>query len=115
MKTYLAWLPASLIVIAGAVISPVQQIFVGKRTVSKTVELSIYKGNDYSAAVYHNSYAQLHIVVEKVSGQTRTKVWDTTIDAKQLRDFPTESAAKSQSITVTGMVDKRSTWKSVTC
>lgn len=107
MKTYLTWLPASLIILAGAIISPVQKVFIGKKTVSKTVEFTVYKGNDYSAEAYNNTSAQVHIVVEKVSEHSRIKVWDTTIDAKQLKDFPTESAAKMKRVTVPGLVDKK--------
>jgi hypothetical protein len=107
MKTYLTWLPASLIVLAGALISPVQKVFIGRNTVTKSVDFAVYKGNDYSAEAYKNTSAQVHIVVEKVSAKSRITVWDTTIDATELKDFPTAENAKAERITVPGIVDKK--------
>jgi hypothetical protein len=43
---------------------------------------------------------QVHIIVEKVSAKSRIQVWDTTFEAKRLRQYPSSDKALLQTITV---------------
>jgi len=43
---------------------------------------------------------QVHIIVEKVSKNERAQVWDTTFDAKRLKQYPSFDKALSQTIVV---------------
>ena len=107
MKTQLTWLPVSLIVLTVTLFSPVKEAVVSKKTVEKTVSFSVFKNSGYDAAAYNNTSAQVYITVVKVSENKRTLVWDTVIDAKMLKEFPTAENAFSQTVTVPGLSEKK--------
>ncbi len=107
MRNHLIWMPASLIVLATALIQPTIEIMESKKTVSKTISFDMYKGKTYETGVYDNTFAQVRIVVEKVSKKGRTTVWEKTYDAKQLKQFPSMGNAIPQTITVNGIAEKR--------
>ncbi|HEY6975348.1 MAG TPA: hypothetical protein VH396_03600 [Chitinophagaceae bacterium] len=77
------------------------------KTVDKTVSVAVYKENNYKAKVYDRTYAEVHIDLEKVNGKNRTPVWDTTFDAKLLRQYPSVEKALSREITVEKLADKK--------
>ena len=72
------------IVISLFLYKPVKKFIMDKKA-DTNVTLDIYKGNNYNASVYDCTYAQVHIIVEKVSRRKRSVVWDTTISAKRLK------------------------------
>ena len=77
------------------------------KTVDKTVSVAIYKENNYNTKVYDRTSAEIHIDLEKVSAKNRTLVWDTTFDAKLLRQYPSAEKALSRKIVVENLVDKK--------
>jgi hypothetical protein len=77
------------------------------KTVDKTVSVAIYKENNYKSKVYNSTYAEVHIELEKVRGQHRTPVWDTTFDAKLLRQYPSIEKALLRNITIEKLEDKK--------
>lgn len=77
------------------------------RTVDKTVFVAVYKENNYKAEVYDCTHAEVHIDLEKVNGKNRTPVWDTTFDAKLLRQYPSIEKALLRKITVENVIDKK--------
>ncbi|MEP7318732.1 MAG: hypothetical protein ABI921_08315 [Panacibacter sp.] len=107
MKKRLLWLPVLLIASAIVAYSPVKNAFIKEAPVTKSISFAVYKGNNYSSEVYSNTFAQLHIVVEKVNGKMRTKVWDKTFDAKLLNQYPSVENALSQKVTVANVLDKK--------
>lgn len=107
MKSHFTWIPVSIFVLTVSLLTPVKDSMVTKKTVSKSVSFELYKGNTYNAEVYNNTSAMVHITVEKVSENNRTVVWDTTIAASQLKQFPEASNAYTQTITVPGLSEKR--------
>ena len=107
MKSHLTWIPVSIFVLTVSLLTPVKDSMVTKKTVSKSVSFELYKENAYNAEVYNNTSAMVHITVEKVSENNRTVVWDTTIAASQLKQFPEASNAYMQTITVPGLSEKR--------
>jgi len=77
------------------------------KTVDKTVSVSIYKENNYKAKVYDCTYAEIHIDLEKVNGKNRTPVWDTTVNSKLVRQYPSVEKALSRNITIEDLADKK--------
>ncbi len=84
----------------------VQNSFSSK-TVDKSISFDIYKGNNYRSKVYDGTSAQIEIIVEKVRGTDRVVVWDTTFDAKKLKQYPSIENALSQNITIANLVDNK--------
>ena len=106
MNKYLAWLPA-LMVLGTLMYKPVKEATKAK-LVNQNISLAVYKSNDYTAKVYDNTSAQVHIIVEKVNSKgKRTIVWDKTMDAKSLSEYPSAENAVKQNITVHNVNQKK--------
>src|SRR6266498_46133 len=84
----------------------IKESFESKK-VDKTISFTVFKENNYRAKVYDNTYAEIHIGLEKVRGKNRTPLWDTTFDAKLLKQYPSIENAISRKITVEKVVDKK--------
>lgn len=100
-------MPVVLLVLGAAIYSPAKEALTKKAPVTKSISFAVYKGGNYSSEVYNNTSAQIHIVVEKVSGKIRTLVWDKTFDAKLLNQYPSIENALSQNIIVPNVFDKK--------
>ena len=99
MKKRLLWFTVALVVAAVAIFhTQVVTWLTPEKPVSKSINLQVYKGNDYTSAVYNDAFAKLHITVTKVSGKSRTIVWDKTFDALQLRKYPSLQNALTQGL-----------------
>ncbi|MEP7318733.1 MAG: hypothetical protein ABI921_08320 [Panacibacter sp.] len=107
MKKRLLWLPILLLVTGAAIYRPVKETLSKQAPVSQSISFAVYKGNNYTSEVYNNTSAQIHITVEKVSGNNRSKVWDKTFDAKQLKQYPSIENALSQKVTVPNVLNKK--------
>ena len=106
MNKYLAWLPA-LMVLGAVIYKPVKEAM-QPRLVSKNVSVEVYKGSEYAYGVYNNTTAEVHIAVEKVNSKgQRTIVWDKTIDARTLNEYPSIENALKQTITVHNVNQKK--------
>jgi hypothetical protein len=106
MNKYMAWLPA-LMILGTVIYQPVKKVNETK-TVSKSISFSVYKGSKYASGIYDNTSAQVQIVVEKVNNRgERSTVWDTTLDAKLLKQYPAAAQALSQQITVSNVNEKK--------
>ena len=75
--------------------------------VEKSIAFSVYRANNYSSDVYSQTSAQVHVIIEKVSKHGRTIVWEKTMDARLLKQYPTVDQATSQKIIVPGIFDKK--------
>jgi len=105
-KCLLGWITVFTLPVIGIAGFKVAHSFESK-TVDKTISFTIYKENSYKAKVYDCTYAEIHIDLEKVNGKNRTHVWDTTFDAKQVRQYPSIEKALSRQITIQNLVDKK--------
>jgi hypothetical protein len=95
------------IVITGLVAyKPIKQALT-ETPVEKSIAFSVYRANNYTSDVYSQTSAQVHIIIEKVSRHSRTIVWEKTMDARLLKQYPTVDQATSQKIIVPGIFDKR--------
>ena len=108
MKKRSLWLALSLIV-SGVSFATI--LSMGKEVkeipVSKTVSFSLYKGSNYNSKAYKASSVQIDIIIEKVKDETRTKIWDTTLDAKLLSKYPLLKKAISKTVIIPGMYESK--------
>jgi hypothetical protein len=101
MKKKFLWLAFILLVSDAGFAAFFSVIKQTKETlVSKTVSFSLYKGSNYKSGVYNKSSAQIDIVIEKVGDKKRTKIWDTTLDAKLLNKYPVFKKAISKTVII---------------
>src|SRR5215831_719175 len=98
MLGYLHWIMAVCLCISYA--SCISKQTNDKDNSAKSISFAIYKGDKYNTKVYDCTYVQIHIIVEKVSSKERIQVWDTTFDAKQLKQYPSVDKALSQAVIV---------------
>src|SRR5689334_3049958 len=106
MNKFLAWLPA-LMVLGTVMYKPVKEATQPK-LVNKNISLTVFKSSDYASAVYNNSSATVHIIVEKVNQRGQhTIVWDKTINAKSLSEYPSIKNALQQNITINHINQKK--------
>lgn len=85
---------------------PLKQAFT-ENPVEKSINFSVYRANNYTSDAYSQTSAQVHIIVEKVSKHSRTIVWEKTLDAQLLKQYPTADKAMAQKITIPGVLDKK--------
>lgn len=78
-----------------------------EKPVEKSIAFSVYRANNYTSEAYSQTSAQVYIIVEKVSKHSRTIVWEKTMDAQLLKQYPTADKALSQKIIVPGVLDKK--------
>jgi len=106
MNKILAWLPAILLL--GAVVyKPVKEATQPK-LVNKNISFAVYKNSSYASGAYNNTFAQVHITVEKVNNRGQhTVVWDKMLDAKCLSQYPSVENALQQKITVHNVNEKK--------
>src|SRR2546423_15199611 len=106
MNKYLAWLPA-FIVLGALTYKPVKETMETK-LVNKSISFAVYKSSPYTSGIYKSTSAQIHIIIEKVNtGGKHTIVWDTTLDAKSLSQYPSMENALRQKVTVSRVNEKR--------
>lgn len=108
MKKRLLWL-VFILMVSGVSLAAFFPAFkqIKKIPVSKTVSFSLYKGSNYNSKVYKQSSVQIDIIIEKVSDEHRTKIWDTTVDAKLLSKYPLLKKAISKTVIVPEIYEGR--------
>jgi len=85
----------------------IKQMITPTKPVEKNVSFALYKGSDYSADVYKNTVASVHIKIEKVSSKGRTTVWEKTFDAQTLKQYPSLQNAIAQTVKVPNVFDSK--------
>ena len=73
--------------------------------VSKQIQLAIFTQNNYSAAVYEQAKASVHVTVTKLKGKSRYIVWEKTFEEMALKKYPTVHNAFTQQVTVPNIID----------
>ena len=106
MKKRLLWL-ALILIVSGvsfaAILPMVKQV--KEIPVSKTISFSLYKGSNYNSKAYKGSSAQIDIIIEKVDDESRTRIWDTTLDTKLLSKYPVFKKAISKTVIIPEVYD----------
>ena len=108
MKKNLLWL-ALVLFVSGIVIASYKPIKdkLTEIPVERTISFELYKGSNYASKAYKCSSAEIYITVEKVRNATRTKVWDTTLDAKLLDEYPFAGKAPTQKVTIQNLIENK--------
>jgi hypothetical protein len=108
MKKNLLWL-ALVLFVSGIVIASYKPIkdSLKEIPVERTISFELYKGSNYASKVYKCSSAEIYITVEKVRNATRTKVWDTTLNAKLLSEYPFAKKAFTQKVTIQNVIENK--------
>jgi hypothetical protein len=101
MKKYITGCIIALIVVL--IYNPIKATISNNQTENQSISFQVYKGSDYTAAAYNTASAKINILVEKVTGSKRTSVWQQTIDARALNQYPDVQNALSKTITVNGI------------
>ena len=101
MNKCLVWLPV-LIVAGVSIYKPAKEAY-EEKPVNKSVSFAVYKSSAYTSAAYNNTSAQVHIIVEKTGTKGTSVVWDTTLNSRVLKDFPSLDKAQYQNILIPGI------------
>jgi hypothetical protein len=96
---YASWMAALILGLGIVSYKPVKKAFT-ETPVNKNVTFVIYKNDNYTSEVYDYSFAQVHVTVERVKGRDRRIEWDTTFDAKLLKEYPSAENAYTKQVTI---------------
>ncbi len=86
MKKFFIIFPVILTLIAGA--KELAKMYPAEKPVNKSINLSIYRDDNYSSAAYDSTIASVHITISKVTGSKLTVMYDKTLSSMQLNKFP---------------------------
>ncbi len=108
MKRCLLWL-FFILIVSGAGIAAYEPItgFLTDKPIEKEILISLYKGSSYTSKAYNGSSAEIYIAIEKVRNTTRSVVWDTTLDAMLLREYPLLKKAMSKKIIIPNVIENK--------
>jgi hypothetical protein len=77
------------------------------KPVNKSINLTIYKENNYSSAAYDSTMASVHITLYKVVGDKYTTVYEKTLSSMQLKQFPDVQNAINSSLTIPSLFNRK--------
>src|SRR5579885_3630898 len=107
MNKYLAWLPASLMIIGLAVYKPVKEAY-KDNYVNKSVLISVFRTTEYNTDAYKSTSAQIHVIIEKVNTKGQHSiVWERNFEPKVLTQYPLKDEALEQKINISNINDKK--------
>src|SRR5438270_13978900 len=75
--------------------------------VNKKIDLAIFTDNNYSAADYDNSLAQVEVTVTRVNGNSSYTALTKTYDARQLKQFATDKNAETDLVNIQDVKDDK--------
>ncbi|MEP6465636.1 MAG: hypothetical protein ABJB05_05000 [Parafilimonas sp.] len=78
-----------------------------EQTVSKNINVEVYKTTSYISPAYANAFATLEVTVIRVKGNKRDTAFQHTFQPKQLKDFPASDKPFVQTITVPNVNDSK--------
>lgn len=78
-----------------------------EQPVNKSINLTIYKENNYASAAYDNTMASVHITVYKVHGNQYSTVYEKTFSSMQLKQFPDVQNAINSSLTLPNLFNSK--------
>jgi len=85
------------------------RLFQAEKPVNKSINLTIYKENNYASAAYDNTMASVHITVYKVHGNQYSTVYEKTLSSMQLKQFPDVQNAINSSLTLPNLFNSKET------
>jgi hypothetical protein len=103
MKKYIAILPILITFLLS--LFQIAKVHKTEKPVEKSINLSIYRENNYSSAAYDSTIASVHITVSKVVDNKCTTVYDKTLTSMQLQQFPDVQNALNSTFTVPNLLN----------
>jgi hypothetical protein len=106
MNKYLTCLPA--VILLGGIMWVQAKKATQSNLANKDISFAVYKLQSYKSRVYENTFAQVHIVVEKINTRgEHTIVWEKSMNAKSLSKYPTIENALQQNVVVPNVNEKK--------
>ncbi|MBG9376726.1 hypothetical protein I5907_10795 [Panacibacter sp. DH6] len=102
----IAGLVTVVIALGSIAYKPVMNVLTEK-PVEKSIALNVYRANTYNGDIYNQTSARVHVIVEKVSKRGRSIVFEKTLDAKLLKQYPTADQPIIERIIVPGINDRK--------
>lgn len=107
MKKHLLWLSVVIVVAIAAMNKQVKEVIAPAKPVEQSVSFAVYKEGNYASAIYNNTSAKVHVVIEKVSSKERKTVWEKTFDAQTLKDYPSIQNAIAQTVEIPNVFNSK--------
>jgi len=76
-------------------------------SVSKNINVEVYKTASYISPAYNNATAALQVTVVRVRGDKRDTAFQHTFQPKELKDYPASDRPIVQKITIPNVNDKK--------
>src|SRR5207253_4880060 len=105
MKKFITILPILITFILA--VHQVVKLHPTEKPVNKSINLSIYRENNYSSAAYDSTIASVHLTLYKVVGNKYTTVYEKTLSSMQLKQFPDMQNAMNSSLTIPNLLNSK--------
>jgi hypothetical protein len=105
MKKKLVIIATALTLLSGSGLFFAQHL-PSSASVSKNINVEVYKTASYISPAYNNTTAALQVTVIRVRGDKRDTAFQHTFQPKELKDYPASDRPIVQKITVPNVNDK---------
>jgi len=106
MKKKLVIIATALALVSGSGLFFAQHVS-SSASVSKDINVEVYKNASYISPAYKNATAALQVTVVRVRGDKRDTAFQHTFQPKELKDYPASDKPMVQKITVPNVNDKK--------
>ena len=106
MKKKLVIIATALVLVSGSGFFAAQHVS-PSASVSKNINVEVYKTASYISPAYNNTTAALQVTVVRVRGAKRDTAFQHTFQPKQLKDFPGSDKPIVQEITIPNVNDRK--------
>lgn len=84
-----------------------KSLHTAEQPVNKSINLEIYRENNYASAAYDSTIASVHITVCKVAGNKSTPIYEKTFNGMQLKQLPDVQNAMNSSFTIPNLLNSK--------
>ena len=106
MKKKLVIIATALALVSGSGLFFAQHVS-SSASVSKDINVEVYKNASYISPAYNNTTAALQVTVVRVRGDKRDTAFQHTFQPKELKDYPASDRPIVQKITIPNVNDKK--------
>jgi hypothetical protein len=105
MKKFITILPILITFLLA--LQQIVKVHPTEKPVNKSINLSIYRENNYSSAAYDSTIASVHITLYKVVGNEYTIVYEKSLSSMQLNQFPDMKNAINSSLIIPNLLNSK--------
>ena len=105
MKKFITILPILITFLLA--LQQIVKVHPTEKPVNKSINLSIYRENNYSSAAYDSTIASVHITLYKVVGNEYTTVYEKSFNSMQLKQFPEMQNAINSSLMIPNLLNSK--------